>query len=131
MEITWSVIISAIALLVSVLSAPLTTFLNNRHQLKMRNIEFYQEHRAEAIETFIRTAGAAIRVQTNETMRDYGQAYGEMFLYAPHELWDDIIALNKEIMNFDDFQKTYVKFAELCKALSEHSPRKVKQRRNR
>jgi hypothetical protein len=88
-NITWSIVISGIALVVSVLSPLLSTIASNRHQRKMNRMEFFDKHRAEVIEGYLKYASIASAMRIG-IPNEYFSYYSEIFLYAPEPLIDDI-----------------------------------------
>lgn len=60
MEISVSLLISFIALAVSIITPGLNTILQNRHELKMYKLRTVEQHRQEVVEAYIRSAGTVI-----------------------------------------------------------------------
>lgn len=130
-NVNWSVIISGIALLAAILSPVITTIINNIHETKMSNRRYYQEHRAEVIENFIRYAGAINELTGRDfDFREYGKCSKEIYLYIPEELWSTVDEIDKYIIACE-YDKISDKLSDFCKALKKYPPRSVKIQRNR
>jgi len=115
MEIA-SIIIAIAALAFSVVSPVITAWLNNSHQLKMKQIEFNLERRAQAIENYVRAIGETIHTKRPD-LTHCGSSYGEIFLYLPEELWPLVKQINSYILEYD-YDRATPLFDELCSALS-------------
>ena len=124
MNWNWSIVIAAIALVVSVLSPIFTAILNNRYQLKLKRIEFNLQHRAEVIEGYIRTAGKATKSPTYENISDFGKYANEIYLYLDDSFWPYLDTINNSLI-FDNFiyETAYQNLQILTKKLSNSSVR--------
>ena len=120
-KIDWSGIASTIALITAIISPIITTILNNRHQIKMHNINFYESHRAEAIENYLKATGYAIQDQSSLS-EQYGKHLAEIYLYLPEELWDYIDKIDA-FLRQSQFDAAKSNFISLCKALHKNPPR--------
>lgn len=114
---TASILISIAALVFSVASPAITAYLNNRHQLKMKRIEFNMEHRAQVIENYIRATGETIFTH-KPTSAQYGTYYGEIFLYVPSNLWPLLVTING-FFTQGRYDEAQIDFLELCYKLAE------------
>ena len=110
-------IIALAALAIAILSPFLTAYLNNRHQLKMKRIEFNLEHRAQVIENYIRATGDTIFTHKPSSAHQYGAFYGEIFVYLPIELWPLLLSINEKFKQslYDEAQP---EFFVLCQQLA-------------
>ena len=115
MEIA-SIIIAVAALAFSVVSPVITAHLNNSHQLKMKQIEFNLERRAQAIENYVRAVGETIHTQRPD-LAHCGSSYGEIFLYLPEDLWPLVKQINLCLLKFE-YRQAAEDFDKLCSALS-------------
>lgn len=122
----WSVVISGIALVVSVLSPVLTTILTNWHQDKMWARNNYFIHKSDVIEQYVKSTGIALKQQTVDTLETYGSSYGAVFFYAPTEAWPLIEQIDNAILSRGVTDETSKVFAELCKILSTEGKRPKK-----
>ena len=53
-------LIGSISLVISILSPSISALITTRHERKMYSLKFYEQHRAETIEGYIRTCGAVL-----------------------------------------------------------------------
>ncbi|MEG2522293.1 MAG: hypothetical protein RSA49_05405 [Anaerovoracaceae bacterium] len=120
-----SAIISGIALVVAILSPAITSYMNNRHEYKMYRLRFYEKHRAEAIEDYIRCTGAVILEPTKDNFTAYGKCYGEIFLYTPQKMWDNLREINLFISS-NNYKEAETLFSFICQELAEYHPRSKK-----
>lgn len=103
--------------------------IDHKNQRKNREFDFYQKHRAEAIEAYIHYTGAHIKSRNKYS--EYGFNQFEIYMYIDQSLWsyiDEIQALltspgNGAPCNFKAAEET---LQELCKKLSENPPRNIK-----
>lgn len=116
--LNWSVIISGIALIVSVLSPMLTSIINNRHQDKIWTREHDAQHKLEVIDNYVRCTGTVLKKATSDTLSAYGNGFGEIFFYTPKSVWALIEDIDKAITSRSITPETQDKFSELCKQLS-------------
>ena len=134
-NVNWSLLISIIALAVSVLCPVITAWVNNYYQMKFRDKDFFDKHRAEIIEGFLRTAGACTCSETKsnreECLIEYGKYYAEIHFYAPESLWKDLYELH--IMLISGSPKgAHSQLAKISKVLLNYSPRAPRsQKKNR
>lgn len=131
--VDWSLIIAVAALAFSLASPIVAAWISGHYQLKQKQLEFknakelrqqqfFDEHRAQVIETYITTAGAAIQEPSHQTMVSFGKSAGEIYLYVPDTLWRQIDTLNEEIAD-GDTDAAEATFTMLCKALSKENIR--------
>lgn len=112
-----------IALIISVASPIITTLLNNKHQLKLHNAEFYSLHRAEVIEHYLQTIGLLLKNRTPENLEAYNKCFGEIFFYIPEKHWKLIEIIDHSINNENSTAGARNNVKELCKQLSKKPPR--------
>lgn len=128
-----SAIIAATAVLLSILSPFITaaiTARNNlklqklqfKHDLEIRNAEFYTRHRADVIERFIRSAGAMIEWEDPATAKEFGTASGEIYLYVSPSLWQNIDSLLAAMRT--STAQARDEYLDLCKLLNREAVRK-------
>ena len=128
---TWSAIISGIALVAAVLSPIFTTKNNNHYQTKNNRIKYFDEHRAEVIENYIRYTGSVTKFSSlTDDFRSYGKYSKEIYLYLHEDLWHYIDEIDTFIINHKYDDATY-SLAEFCKELNEYHPRFVKNKSNK
>lgn len=97
-----AIIVSAIALLSTIIGPMITAKITCRHEEKMYKKRFLTEHEHEAIERYLQTVGRYAFGENYEDKKDLGNAISEIFMYAPSELWDDIKSINEQLINFMD-----------------------------
>lgn len=128
LQLTWAAIIAGIALFTSIISPLLTVIIKNKHEREMYKVRFFYQHRAEVIERYVSSVGAAIHGQRAEDLCDYGKYAGEIFMYVPERLWPTIDQINLAIRgNNREYADGY--FRTLCAELSKEHPRPIKQGR--
>ena len=119
---------TSIALILSILSPIITSFMNNKHQLKMHDLNFYQAHRAEVLEHYISATGKAITYHSSQNTGNYNEAYGEFLIYINDKILDKVQKLNILINNssYDSYirAKAVSIFDEICVFLRNDLPRK-------
>ena len=131
--VDWSLIIAVAALAFSLVSPVLSAWITGRYQLKLKRLElrheaalrqqqFYDEHRAQVIETYITTAGAAIRDLTFQSLNAFGQSAGEIYLYLPEKLWPLVEAINEDL-TAHNAAGAEASLTALCKKLSAENVR--------
>ena len=120
-----AIIVSVAAFATAVLGPLITASIQCSHESKMYNKRFYEEHKQQVIENYLKAVGKfAFTTDWNEKL-EFGEASAEIFMYTPKELWDNIRELNKQISDYttssDDYstKKEYQKkllnnYFELC-----------------
>ena len=100
----WSGLVAMVVALCSLLSPSLTAYFNNRHQQKMKEIEYahqekmeHQAYEREIYEGYIRAAGAAIQSASPENLKEYGSHSALVAYHVPENVRDDILKLDKQI----------------------------------
>ena len=123
----YSLIIAIAALLFSVASPVISEWLRGRFSLKQKELDakinretqnriFYSQHRAEVIESFIRSAGQVIKSHTRENCS------GEIYLYLDKKLWGTVDLIRSYIQE-ENWQQADSCLEELCKDLSDEKVR--------
>lgn len=118
----------ALALISPVVSAWISSHYNLKlqkyqfqHDLEVRNAEFYTRHRAEVIERFVNSAGAVIEWNDASTIKEFGKASGEIYLYVSPALWPDIDELREAIEHSGENARHL--YMDVCKSLRRESVR--------
>lgn len=100
----WTGLVAMIVSLCALFSPSLTAHINNKHQQKMKEIEYShqekeerQAHEREIYEGYIRAAGAAIQSPTEENLQVYGSHSALAAYYVPKNIQKDILAMDKLI----------------------------------
>lgn len=125
MNIDVSLVIALSATVIATLTPMATTCMNNRHERKMYELRFYKQHQAEAIENYIRDTGSVISSHLEENLTAYGKSVGEILLYVPQPLCEEISALHNLITSYD-WSNTQDRYLKLCQDLAEYHPRRGK-----
>ena len=122
-------LLSIIALFVSVLSPVLAAFVAHLHERKMFDRKFYDQHRAEALERFLKSAGTIVTLCNDESFLEYRAAYGEALMYMDDSLRKSVSAFDVLIytMFSENSPETesiaLMEFKNICDALRENPPR--------
>lgn len=127
----WNAVFTGIALVAAIISPIVTAIINNHYQTKMKRLQFFDEHRAEVIENYIRFTGSVSKMSSGfEEFRNFGKYSKEIYLYVSEDLWRYIDQIEELLYNrnYDDAHKI---LAVLCKELKKDPPRLKSRRRNR
>lgn len=118
-------IISLVAIVLSVASPFLTASINNRHERKMYVLRFYTEHRAEVIEKYLSAVRGRLDTPHNRSFLSYDQHYGEVFLYLPKSMWQIVKDLDRAL-DTDNVSAKQALYEKLIDELCKHPPRSEK-----
>lgn len=98
----WSGLVAMVVAFCSLFSPALTAYFNNKHQRKMKELEYaHQEREAqqkrerEIYEGYIRAAGAAVQSETLDNLSEFGSHSALAMYYAPKELREDMLSLER------------------------------------
>lgn len=88
-----------------VLSSPLVTiWLNNRHAVKMKELEHHQDlyktkylHEREMIENYLSAVAYRIAHPSQVSSDEYNRAYLSVLFLLPDDLRGSLVAINKEL----------------------------------
>lgn len=129
---TWSIVaivISGAALLFSIIGPLITAVIKNRYDSKMYERRFYNEHRHEVIENYLKCLGKCLFAITFDATVEFGEATAEIFMYVPKEMWENIRKLNQGVTNmviaqYHSDKKTHADnlrpiYFQLCEQFSE------------
>lgn len=121
----WSTIISAITLIVAIVSPVLVTILNNRHNTKLKNLELkyekyisYYQKQETVFNKFINYASKRLEANYQSERVEYIHCYNELFLYTPEKYWKDFEELNNLIISREKDDATE-KLSSVSKTLGE------------
>ena len=116
-----TVTISVILALCATITPSITTFLNNRHQLKMKKLELeLQEkkellfYRREVYENYLKYTMRCIHRDDNESAHLYDEYYALALIYFPSELTPVLMDINQCVTTRNGFQSLDA-FNELSK----------------
>lgn len=121
-NVDWSATAAWIALAISIagtIASPLiTTWLTNKHQLKVFKLQSEQERinkinecRNDVFRLFITNTGKCISCTSLENISDFGASFFAIYQYVPEASWKDFDILFDAIIcnRWDDARKFYVK----------------------
>lgn len=99
-----SVIVSISVTFAAIMSPIIVNWMDHRYQLKIRKLELSQSHfenntlhEREIWENYLKYAGHVIYKIRIESQQSYGEYYFKALLYAPHDIREDMIAINSLI----------------------------------
>lgn len=122
MDIT--VIIALITALSAIIAPFLTAIVNNRHQLRIRELDFYQKKKIETIEEYLKATSEYLATLNSLSESRYNSVAGRIFLYTPQSLWPKLDELNACITHEGGSNKNFTQahnlFIEIGKNLSEY-----------
>lgn len=132
-----SLAISLVALVLSVVSPVISSIISGAFQIWKKKIEvkadkekreqrFYEQHRVEVIERYIRAVGKACRMGTAANFDEFGASMGEIYLYVSEKHWDLLNSIATKL-DRQKFMNPSEEFTELCKALSNEGVRSLKK----
>lgn len=130
MAIDWNATVAWIAFGVAVITPVVTTFLNNRFQLKLKKMEqnfskqsTYYEKQRLCIETFLTFASKQIETNYESERIEFCKCFHELLLYLPKEDWDQAKELYDSIIkrDKDSVQRLYAVTEILASRLQESS----------
>lgn len=104
--------------LCSIVLPTITTILNNRHQIKIRKMDFNFDKKFATIEAYIEAVGCCIELNSLANVSRYNKAKGMLYLYVPKKLRKQISELDACIKSnrIDEAKKL---FDDLCISLSD------------
>lgn len=93
---------------VAIVSPLATTYLNNRHQMALKQIELdekrredYDLHVRKVFEDYAQAVGSVTEIKSGASLQNYGSCYQLALFYADASLHEDMIELNKHILAHD------------------------------
>lgn len=122
-----SIAISISVSLAAIISPGIVTWMNNRHQLKIKKMELSQEHfekntlhEREIWENYLKYTSRVIYRSNVDSQQSYGEYYFKALLYAPDDIRSDITTINELIKSnragaTKQFEKTIPKIKQLIR----------------
>lgn len=109
-----------ISVFVSAISPIIIEKIKARRERKTWNRDFYEKHRCEVIENYLKAVGEYIFYPSGTNESKFGCAVSEIFMYAPEDSWGVIQKMNEAIANYKGTDRGYLKiqYFELCKLLA-------------
>lgn len=99
MKFDFTVSFALLLTLCSIVLPTITTILNNRHQIKMREMDFNLDKKFAVIETYIESVGNCLELCSRVNLSQYNKAKGMLYLYVPKKLHKQINELDICIQN--------------------------------
>ena len=92
MKLDLTVTITAILGIAAIISPIATALINNRHQLKLKKLEYQQKD-------YLKYTSECITYSTQDALQKYGEIYGLALIYFPEDLIEDMEELNRIMRN--------------------------------
>ena len=104
MKVDLTITITAILGIAAIISPIATAIINNRYQLKIKELELKQKQLENTtyyirsiFENYLRYAGKCISSSDSQSQQDYGEYYFLALSYAPEPLVQSMINVNSAI----------------------------------
>lgn len=131
-----SIIFSFLALLVSATTSLITVVLNAYFRFKekkldineriaFQNIDYYEKHKTEVIENFLKSAGQCILKKNDNNLKEFGASIPEIYLYVDESYWKEIDNLIKCI-NAGKHSEAITVLMDFAKSISKIKPQRQK-----
>lgn len=111
-------------LTISIITPAITTYLNNKFQLKLKEKELIYsqketlcEKKYSVYEGFLQNIGKCLQMSTIENISLSGTYLYELYLYLPEEHWQLLDSLIHSLEQ-EDFKTAQTKLIEISKVLS-------------
>lgn len=134
-NVDWAATAAWIALAISIVSPFITARMNNKHQLKLRELDIKQKQAEEyasvkfdTIDTFISCVGRCIANPTAESIEEVNAIYYKIYLYVPKSLHRDLNTLRSYVnvgiwVNAETaYQDFMLKLIDILKEESQETP---------
>lgn len=102
MKMDFSEIAAIVAIIGAVVSPVATTYLNNKHAEKMKQLEYEhqdkiekQQHNREIYEGYIRAAGACVQAANTDALQEFGKHSALAMYYVAEDVRQDMMRLEK------------------------------------
>ena len=126
------IIISCITLAAAILCPVLKAWINNHHQLKLKQLEIeaaaarsQSKHKQDIIENYLMSAGACIENPSYENLASYCSYYALAFQYMPEDLHPQMKNLNVDLA--DGVSKSAIdEYEKLALMMQEHTKQSLK-----
>ncbi len=133
---TLAIVISIASLFLSVLGPLITALINGRFRIKekeleieeriiFQNIEYYEKHRTEVVENFLKSASQYILNKDETNSKEFGASIPEIYLYVDEAYWKEIDNLIKCINAGKHSEAMYV-LTDFTKSISKIQPQRQK-----
>lgn len=116
-DVNPSVIAALVAAVAAIVAPIITSWINNRHQYKMRKLEIMQAEKIHAIQHYAESCSNYISRPNLPELTEYSKSYGKIFLYADKNTHQDIEQIHRYLDNHD-FQSASGLLVKVCQKLS-------------
>lgn len=99
MKFDFTVSFALLLTLCSIVLPTITTILNNRHQIKMCEMDFNFDKKFSVVEAYIESVGNCLELCSRANLSQYNKAKGMLYLYVPKKLYKQINELDICIQN--------------------------------
>lgn len=101
----FALIISISSICVPYIFQSVFRILDSKIEDKRFERNHFLTHKSEVIEKYIRCVGKCALSEQKIDKAEFGEACAEIFMYAPEEMWDDILSVNQAISEMiEDFK---------------------------
>ena len=116
--IEWfSYAVAIILLLSSIISPIITAIINNRHELKLKELDMFNKSKRVALNDFINCASNLIKTRSEADICEYFKALNKLYIFFDgKELWEFQVFPN-HIKDIDNF-KAYCNFTSIVEKLT-------------
>lgn len=125
MVLEQATIIALASIILSMASPVISDAVTAKSQRKMLKLKHEMENSQRAISEYLKYASIQVDTPTGTFMEQYDKAYGEVFLYAPNEAWEDIRMLNDMIHKRQWSDRMVPLFDKIVTSLASHNPGKL------
>lgn len=117
--IEWfSYAVAIILLLSSIISPIITAIINNRHELKLKKLDMFNEAKRTALNNFINCGSDFIMTRNAADFCEYYKALSKLYIFFDSkDLWEFQVFPN-HIKDIDNF-KAYCNFTSIVEKLAE------------
>lgn len=122
-NIDLTITVSVILALCAIIVPCVTTWINNRHQLKMRTLEIKLQEKKESsfyqrsiYENYLKNTMRCIHCDNQESMHLYDESYALALIYFPAKFTDSLIQINQCIVTRNGYDSLSA-FNELSKEI--------------
>lgn len=121
MSFDLTVTVSVIIALCAIISPIIVALINNRHQIRMKQLEIARSHKINAFEIYLGCFEKCIKTKSNANINNYSDAFGNAMLYASSSTRTIMLKVDNAI-NESPYNALYVRVDEklinsLCKSL--------------
>ena len=120
-----ALVLSAASPIVSAIVQIKERKLEIKADLERRQQEYYDKHRAEAIEKYIGAVGEFCKTESIKSLEPLGASMGEIYFYVDQSLWPILDAISEKVRRHG-FEPPDNELIHLCKALSDDKVRAKK-----